>query len=356
MNADEESRELLEAYWQGSLDRAAAERLARTLRAGDATSAALMDEIEFASLLHQAEDNASGEELVRAFFSGMGIDGILGAQPPVVTPNRWKRRAWMAAAAAGILVVAGLFLALRAQPTGGRTPTVASDPQQDPTAAQVGAIIAGDAEVRSRGAKEFVPAQVGGMLSAGDTIRVGANGPVEIDLGDSVQVLLDAGSEAVIAPDPALTCAISLESGQLFADVVKGSPFSVLTSEGNVQSLGTRFAVTFAGLTGASDEAAERLVVSVEEGVVEVMAGGEVSRVESGRSLVVRSGVPPRIESGEGTRRRLGWVEKWRGGGGGNGRGRGHGAGPQQGGGQHPRGGPQQGGTRGRGGHGGGGR
>jgi len=346
VSAPDELRELLEAYWDGSLDREGARRLAGALRSGEG-AVELAGEVELSSLMHQASDGASGEELVRRFFAGMGIDGALDAARPADAPARLRRRmVWAVAAAAAVLALVGALLVLRtASPRGMDAGVVARDPETPAipapvqAASPVGSVLAGSLEARPRGAREFTAITLGGELSAGDAIRSGAAGPVEIVLGDGVRLLLDAGTEAVIAPDGAPACAIELDRGQIFADVVKGSSFSVLTAEGSVRSLGTRFAVSFSETAAAS---APGLVVSVEEGVVEVDAGGEVSRVESGCSLLAGRGCLSRQENGEPVRRRLGWVDKWRGEHPGNGaaRGRGHGAGPRQG------------GAKGRGGHG----
>ena len=81
MSAPDELRELLEAYWDGSLDREGARRLAGALRSGEG-AVELAGEVELSSLMHQASDGASGEELVRRFFAGMGIDGALDAARP----------------------------------------------------------------------------------------------------------------------------------------------------------------------------------------------------------------------------------------------------------------------------------
>ena len=340
-----EISELLEAYRDGSIDREGTARLAETLRAGGGLAEFALEEVEFASLLHRALDTTGGEETVRAFFASMGIEVLRrpGTEPaeerapaPALSARSGRRFGiWVAAAAAAAAaaVAAYVFLASGPERTGQAPPEVVLGPGEDlpPGVSPVGAVLAGAVEVRPRGAKEFVPVPVGGRLLPGDAVRIGASGQAEIDLSRDVKVLLDVGAEMTIALDPALPCAVRLDRGQIFAEVAKGAPFNVLTSEGNVKSLGTKFAVSFISTAG---ESAGGLAVSVEEGAVEVEAGGEVSRVESGSSLLVQRGCPSRYESGECVRRRLGWVEKWRGHGSGGGDCRGQGNSQRQGGGK----------------------
>jgi len=338
--------ELVEAYRDGSIDREGTARLAETLRAGGGPAEFALEEVEFASLLHRALDTTGGEETVRAFFARMGIEVLRGpgtepaeerAPAPALSTRSGRRFGiWVAAAAAAAAaaVAAYVFLASGPERIGQAPPEVVIGPGEDlpHEVSPVGAVLAGAVEVRPRGAKEFVPVPVGGRLLPGDAVRVGASGPAEINLLEKVMVVLDGGAEAVIAPDPGLPCGVRLDRGQIFAEVTKGAPFRVLTSKGEVRSLGTKFAVGLLGPAGgAEDDGNDGFAVSVEEGAVEVEAGGEVARVESGNSLVLERGCRWRRESDECSRRRLGWVEKWRGHGCGGGEGHGPGSGQRQG-------------------------
>ncbi len=374
MSAPGDLRELLEAYWEGSLDREGAERLARELGAGGAAASEALEEVGFAGLVHRAADPATGEELVRKFFQGMGIDvasgsnGAAAAPAPLVGTRRRSRLLFLAAAAAAAAAVLAAAWALwphrpgRVRDAGsagtvvdhrGDSPVRVAPVEPGAAAAKAGTILSGVVEVRSAGAGDFAVLPIGGGLVRGDAIRAASSGPAEIGLAGGVRLLLDAGAQALVVEDQALPCAITLDRGRIYADVEKGSPFSVLTSGGSVKSLGTKFAVSLssAGAESGADGTApavpgEGLVVSVEEGSVEVATGGEVSLVESGCSLLVAPGCRARLERGEGLQRRLGWVEKWRGAHPGNGAGRGRGHG----------GGPRQGGAKGRGAHGNNGR
>ena len=357
MIAPEELAALLEAYRDGSLEREDAERLAGELRAGGEAAGPVMDDVEFSSLLHRALDPTGGEELVREFFAGMGI-GVLGrpeavpagagAAAPAPAAGRARRLGvWAAAAAAVAAAAVGAWFLLKAgaEQAGPENPRLVRDGGRDRPAgvAPAGEVLAGAVEVRPRGAKEFAAVPVGGRLLPGDAVRAASSGPAEIDLLNKVKLVLDGGAELALAADPALPCGVRLERGQVFAEVAKGAPFRVSTSEGEVRSLGTKFAVGLFAPAGAAGSGG--LAVSVEEGAVEVSAAGEVATVASGNCLVLERGCPWRREGGECLRRRLGWVEEWRG----CGRGRGDGEGCGAGGGQRQ----GQGQGRGRGMHGG---
>jgi hypothetical protein len=190
------------------------------------------------------------------------------------------------------------------------------EPVAPPKSTTVATLVAGTFEVRSTGAEGLVRAEPGFALRPGDVVRPAGKEPVEIALADRVNVVVDVGSHVVVAPDPERPYDVRLQSGQLFADVVKGTPFRVLTAHGDVESLGTKFAVSLEGVGEGQTE----LAVSVEEGIVRVERDRRRERertgpplmVNGGESIRVRRGFGPRRCGPEECRRHMGWVHRFR--------------------------------------------
>jgi len=320
----ESASKLIEALVDGRID-AAAERSLRAHCDGCAECAAALGAAEsFVGTMTASFGDARPRDALRR-----KIVEAIGAERAPRTFRFERSYLWMTgvAAAAAVVAAALAFIISSADDMDSRVKT-AGDPQKNAVVASapVGTVLAGELEVRPSGSEVFVRAAVGRELVSGDTVRSGGELPAEIALSEAVTVFIDAGSEVVLAPDPALPYDVRLERGQVFAEVTKGTPFRVLTPGGEVQSLGTRFGVQL--LSGVAEFA-----VVVEEGVVRVDSGGSSERVSAGESVLAAGG-RFRREGAEGCGRRLGWVKQHRercrgrfGQGGGHGAGQGHGRG-----------------------------
>jgi ferric-dicitrate binding protein FerR (iron transport regulator) len=241
--------------------------------------------------------------------------GEASSRPP--SANRspallFGSRAWIVwgSLAATIAVAVLAVLAHRAYDRGDTVGEVVGkqDEGGDARPASVGKVVSGTLKLRAEHADRFAEAAIGHGLASGDVLRAGGERPSEVSLSDEVKLVLDTGTEVVIAPDPLLPYDICLKSGRLFATVAEGTPFRVLTDEGNVKSLGTRFAVSLGEHVGEDGG----LAVSVEEGVVQVARGGQVDVVNAGHCLLRGPGGRARVEGGESFRRQLGWVRRFR--------------------------------------------
>jgi len=323
----ESARELIEGLVDGRIDAEAEKSLrAHCERCAECAAALAAAESFVGTMTASFGDARPAPELRQKIVAAIGAERA---------PRRFRferSHLWTAGAAAAAVIAAALaFIISSADNMDSRVKT-AGDPQKDAVVASapVGTVLAGELEVRPSGAQGFVRAAAGRELVSGDTVRAGGDLPAEISLSEVITVFIDAGSEIVVAPDPALPYDVRLERGQVFAEVTKGTPFRVLTAGGEVQSLGTRFGVQL--LSGVAEFA-----VVVEEGVVRVDSGGSSERVSAGESVLAAGG-RFRREGAEGCGRRLGWVKQHRerrrgrfGQGGGHGagqsRGRGEGAG-----------------------------
>lgn len=171
----------------------------------------------------------------------------------------------------------------------------------------VGVFASGRLMVQVEEGAPVFEARPGSALHSGEVLHVTGDGPAEIALADRVALLLDVGAEVMIAPDLARPFDVRLRTGQLFAEVEKGTPFRVLTNQGVVQSIGTRFGVSLSG----SDENAE-IAVSVEEGVVRVQGDGESALVARGQSIRKQRGRGFRRDAALDCERRLRWARSFR--------------------------------------------
>ncbi len=232
-------------------------------------------------------------------------------EEPLCWPARgfWSNYGWKLATAAALLITAALLWML-ARSTGRDLPGKLHGSPKGPAEGSpiVKRLLRGSAQIRRTQGGRFVTLSAGSKLSPGDALRVSDSGPAEISLSDRVSIIVDAGSELTVSPDPALPFDVHLSRGRLFAEVRPGTPFRVLTELGRVRSLGTKFTVSLHEPAGAG----RGLGVNVQQGVVEVSAAGRIEKVKAGECLFLGGGNDIRCFKGVLCGTEFNWVQKYR--------------------------------------------
>jgi ferric-dicitrate binding protein FerR (iron transport regulator) len=178
----------------------------------------------------------------------------------------------------------------------------------DATPAVVGRVVSGTFELKKRDGSIASVSETDVELHLGDTLLKTGEEAGQIALSDRVLVAVDAGSIVATSTDATLPFDLRLDRGQVFAEVLTGTPFRVLTADGDVQSLGTKFGVS---LSNAGQGATE-LSVTVEEGVVEVQRDRERQKVKSGSCVSMQRDHAMRHCGNDAFQRRMAWVHRHR--------------------------------------------
>jgi hypothetical protein len=132
-------------------------------------------------------------------------------------------------------------------------------------------IAAGDVELGRGEPPIWKPAAEGDTLDAGDSVRTGEDGRVEVALGGATLRLYP--NSVLRLPAPAGATAVEMDRGTSLFDVLRrNEPFEVRTTEVVVSVKGTRFAVT-----AGSDDA----TVAVYRGLVGVRSGDDETAPET---------------------------------------------------------------------------
>jgi hypothetical protein len=193
---------------------------------------------------------ADAEEIRRAVL----------AEWEAVTGRRvWARRSAYAAAAS-VLLAAGLWLSGSLVEDAGPAVTVARVERVEGSVADVG---------------------VGGSLAAGARLRTG-EGQVAVRLASGGSLRVGADSEIVLTgPD-----AVELVAGVLYFDSERlraGEEFTIETALGSVRDVGTQFLVNV-------NQSQDVLDVGVREGIVVLTKDGESGTARAGERLVAERG------------------------------------------------------------------
>lgn len=255
----------IEAYLDGTLSAEDAVLLAQALRSG--SRAAAVERITFAGLLAQALDPADGDAVARSVLARIEAQSSASAMVRSVQrsirPRRKARAAsrlpWLLAAAALVAVAMLWWLGGSPQP--------------------VASLTAGTASISRAGS--ILQASAGMRLLTGD--RITADSSTTVHWPDGSELVLAAGSGLTLTPGP------QLERGTIDAAIVHqpaGAPFTVATTEAQVEVLGTRFRlVADAGSTRCDLHAGAVRLTRLTDGRSLQLAPGQSATVAPGHPL-----------------------------------------------------------------------
>ena len=213
------------------------------------------DDRETAELLRQLRVAPSAAARERA-FAALQQEFSTQQAPVAAPPPRRHTARWALAAGVVIALTAGVvWRSMQAAPMVARVESL------DGTVEERGTTwLARDAQLAADG-----------TVSAGSTLRVGADGGVLLRLSPDLTVRLAADTKARFnAPDE-----LELSSGQVFVDATPGAraPLRIVTPFGEVTHLGTQYQVR------ADAHAVE---VAVREGRAQLRTGDAVTVAEAG--------------------------------------------------------------------------
>lgn len=261
---------LAEAWIDGDLDAAGAERLAVAIRRDDAEGRAIREHLAFVGLLGQACDPTSADDVARAVDERIQAQASASAfvaavgrridrRPRRRLPSRPRRPASalpLAVAALLLVAIGGIWWGAQAEGA-----------PVHPAIARITS--AGSAQIRTETRLRL--GEVGSELFAGE--RISSTTGVALTFVDGSRLMLEADSVGVVADAQAF----HLEEGGLAASIAPQDRgrFTVITGNARIAVLGTRFTVA-AGT--------DRTRIELDEGRVEVV------RRSDGASLVLAPG------------------------------------------------------------------
>jgi hypothetical protein len=230
MNRDD-LHPLLEAYRDGTIDEAAAEQLAAVIRAGGEDAQWVFEQLEFSGELYQAHEDRGAETFARSFMERLKAedsdDGFTAAfvdarkksaRIAAVRAPSTSFRA-MALLAAGVAIVAGVFLAVWTRDAIVPIATQSSrDVQQESTPVSVAQV----ASTSGRITLDGVVTNVNTAVHPGATLRTEGGAECTIVYPDGTRVVVQQNSELTFEK-PGTTNAkqICLAAGSFRADVTK---------------------------------------------------------------------------------------------------------------------------------------
>jgi ferric-dicitrate binding protein FerR (iron transport regulator) len=253
---------LIEAYLDGTLERAGAKTLAGLIRAGGPPAAEIHRRLEFTGLLGQALDTADAEGVARAVGERIDAEGETAAfarrvERSLPTRRSVRRRATrMPALAAAALVMVALL--------GGWWMA-----ERHGAAASWQVIAAAPGSLILR-AGSSLAALHGLVLVPGDTVQ--AAGAATLHGADGSSLVLDTGARLAIEAG-AGGMRLRLERGELEADIAPQAAHRtvvLVTAQARVEVIGTRFTL---------DAAPTRTRLDLEHGVV------RLTRLSDGAAL-----------------------------------------------------------------------
>ncbi|HYE05098.1 MAG TPA: FecR domain-containing protein [Planctomycetota bacterium] len=250
---DEELAALVEAYHDGVLDIAAAERIAASLAAGDVDGEAFAAHHAFAGLLAQARDGADGEAVVAGLRERLRAEASPSRFLQAVRRRRGRgarRTAYAAALAASLLLACWLV----ARGPGGETVTIT------------------DGEVAAAGGTGFAAGARGG---AGDTIRALAT-PARLRFADGTMLILDPGSAATLEAGEGKRLRLTGRCTAEVAPQPADRPLVIAAGGATATVVGTRFALATTP-DGARLEVVDGSVVLAAGDVAETVGAGEAA-------------------------------------------------------------------------------
>ena len=257
---------------------------------------------------HVAPDGDALAASVLARLDARAADARPVARPtvkkavPASSPGRVGRLLFGVGALAAAASVAVAVTALRA-PT--ETPSTVATLRSArlvpgiPTAwsATLGRVVGDGVTMRAPGGADFAALSEHGAVGPGATLRTDGRTRARLDLDDGTVLVLDRGTTVTL--DALAPRTLRVEEGALVADVAHrdgAPPARLATPQGDVQVLGTKFALS---------AARDHTTVEVTRGVVRL---GGATEVTTGHEGVLASGrvtVSPSVDLG----RRVAWSE-----------------------------------------------
>jgi|GEM_PF-7079963 ferric-dicitrate binding protein FerR (iron transport regulator) len=269
----------IEAYLDGSLSAADADRLVSLLRAGGHDATAIRERVGFAGLIGQALDTADATAVARAVLERLDATSDRGAfarRVQRLLPARQHRRrqhpSIMPLAAAALLVLA----------TGAYWWLALDHKREQILICQVVAAAPGSVIER---AGALLPARQAATLQAGDLVH--ASSPITLRYDDGTGLILSAGSRLGIDPS-APGKRVHLVAGAVEAEVTPqpaGRPFLLSTPQARVEVVGTHF------LLAATNE---RTRLELQHGTVRLTRSldGQTIAVQAGETADVAADTP----------------------------------------------------------------
>jgi len=277
---------LVEAYLDGTLDRAGAETLAGLIRSGGAQAAEIRRRLEFTGLLGQALDTADDDGVARAVGERLDAEGETAAfairvvrSLPARTHARRRAARMPALAAAALVMVAILGAWLMATRPG------AAASWRVIAAAPGSLILRAGATLAARSELALVP---------GDTVQ--AAGAATLRGSDGSSLVLDAGARLAIEP-AANGMRLRLERGELEAEIAPQPAhhtFVLDTPRARVEVIGTRFTLNAAPTATRLDlEHGVVRLIRLSDGATLVMHADQTATVADGTAFAAQALQPP---------------------------------------------------------------